>query len=130
MVWQDELSYSPKFSARPDKSSHRNIYFLSIGESIAIYFCRYGAGYILGRENTCKDTLVAKVKFIKNYILYMVLIENCNIVQLHPKAILTELKVGMLRNLREEKVWSYGKLVIKFEISKSHVVRLYKYHCR
>lgn len=56
--------------------------------------------------------------------------DHRNAGQLHPKAILTDHEVEMLRNLREDEGWSYGKLAIKFEVSKSHVVRLCKYRCR
>ena len=60
----------------------------------------------------------------------MALIDHRNIGQLHPKAILTDLEVETLRNLREEEGWTYGQLALKFEISKDHVARLCKYRCR
>lgn len=56
--------------------------------------------------------------------------EHRNTGQLHPKAVLTDLEVELVRSLREDDGWSYGKLAIKFEVSKDHIVRLCKYRCR
>lgn len=58
--------------------------------------------------------------------------QNLRVGQNHPKAILTDREVELLRHLRETDpvTWSYGKLAIKFEISKHCVVRICRYRTR
>lgn len=50
--------------------------------------------------------------------------------QRHPKAVLSDREVDLLRKLREVEGWSYGKLALAFEISKHYVVRLCQYRTR
>lgn len=49
--------------------------------------------------------------------------------QNHPKAVLTDHEVELLRRLRDEG-WTYGQLVRKFEIPKATVAALCKYRTR
>jgi ribosome-binding protein aMBF1 (putative translation factor) len=50
--------------------------------------------------------------------------------QRHPNAVLTDAEVELLRQIRENEGWGYGRLAKAFEISKSYVVRLCKYRTR
>ena len=50
--------------------------------------------------------------------------------QLHPKAILTDHEVELLRRLREEEGGTYNHLAKQFEISKNYVVCLCTYRTR
>ena len=56
--------------------------------------------------------------------------QNLRVGQNHPKAVLTDREVALLRMLREVENWSYGQLAKKFEISKHYVVRLCRYRTR
>jgi ribosome-binding protein aMBF1 (putative translation factor) len=50
--------------------------------------------------------------------------------QHHPKALLSDREVELLRKLREVEGWSYGKLAAAFEVSKDYVARLCRYRTR
>jgi len=53
-----------------------------------------------------------------------------NIGQNHPKAVLSDYEVDLLRRLREEDGWTYNMLARKFEISKGYVQALCTYRTR
>lgn len=50
--------------------------------------------------------------------------------QNHPKAVLSDHEVELMRQLRETDHWSYGRLAKKFEVSKTLVASICRYRTR
>lgn len=48
----------------------------------------------------------------------------------HPAVVLTDHQVETIRRLRESDGWSYGRLAMAFEISKTQVFRICNYQER
>ncbi|MET3122622.1 ribosome-binding protein aMBF1 (putative translation factor) [Oxalobacteraceae bacterium GrIS 2.11] len=56
--------------------------------------------------------------------------QNLRIGQNHPKAVLSDREVELLRHLREVEGWSYNKLAKHFEILKAQVQKICTYRRR
>ena len=50
--------------------------------------------------------------------------------QLHPRAVLTDAEVELMRKLREDEGWTYGQLMQKFDVTKSCVQHICAYRTR
>ena len=58
------------------------------------------------------------------------MMHNAHKGQFHPRAVLTDQQVELMRRLHEVDGWSYAKLVEKFDISKTQVGRICRYEQR